>query len=157
GRKPPAPGSHALRGNPAADALRRVNEVPQTTSAADGAAATQSVAEVRSHALRGNEGKGRPLLERWKVLDNLRRSLAPPALVLWLARGWTLLAVPWWLTTGLALLVLLLPLLLHLQGVVIHTAAGRSLLPVRELRDTLPPTLGQLGLTLVFLLNQAYL
>ncbi len=30
-----------------------------------------------------------PLLERWKLLDNLRRSLVPPALVVLLALGWT--------------------------------------------------------------------
>src|SRR5205807_794870 len=32
-----------------------------------------------------------PALERWKVLDNLRRSLVPPALVVLLALGWTAL------------------------------------------------------------------
>ena len=29
-----------------------------------------------------------PLLERWKLLDNLRRSLVPPALLVLLALGW---------------------------------------------------------------------
>src|SRR5271166_99161 len=30
-----------------------------------------------------------PLVERWKVIDNLRRSLVPPALVAWLVLAWT--------------------------------------------------------------------
>ena len=30
-----------------------------------------------------------PLLERWKLLDNLRRSLVPPALLVLLTLGWT--------------------------------------------------------------------
>ncbi len=30
-----------------------------------------------------------PLLERWKLLDNLRRSLVPPALLVLLVLGWT--------------------------------------------------------------------
>lgn len=32
-----------------------------------------------------------PLIARWKILDNLRRSLLPPATVLLLAAGWTIL------------------------------------------------------------------
>ncbi|HET7460101.1 MAG TPA: glucoamylase family protein [Longimicrobium sp.] len=48
---------------------------------------------------------------RWKVTDNLRRSLVAPALVLLLAAGWTVLPGPaWW--TGAALAVLGIPLLL---------------------------------------------
>ena len=32
-----------------------------------------------------------PALERWKLFDNLRRSLVPPALVVLLVLGWTVL------------------------------------------------------------------
>ncbi|MDH4187916.1 MAG: glycosyltransferase family 2 protein, partial [Nitrospira sp.] len=37
-------------------------------------------------------------LSRWKLFDNLRRSLAPSALTLLLLLGWTILASPWFWT-----------------------------------------------------------
>src|SRR5207245_843583 len=46
------------------------------------------------------------LVERWKILDNLRRSLVPPALVVLLALGWTVLPGSPWLWTAVALAVL---------------------------------------------------
>ncbi|MDZ4213933.1 MAG: glucoamylase family protein [Rhodocyclaceae bacterium] len=49
-------------------------------------------------------------LSQWKLLDNLRRSLMPAALVLMLIFGWVVLpSVPWW--TAAVLGILLLPLL----------------------------------------------
>ncbi|HEU4455124.1 MAG TPA: glucoamylase family protein, partial [Longimicrobium sp.] len=45
------------------------------------------------------------LLDRWKVADNLRRSLVAPSLLLLLAAGWTVLPRPgWWTCGALALL-----------------------------------------------------
>src|SRR5205807_3719629 len=59
-----------------------------------------------------------PALERWKIIDNLRRSLVPPALIVLLVLGWTLPAGSVWSWSGLALAVLCLPLLLSvLSGV----------------------------------------
>ncbi|HEX5270115.1 MAG TPA: glycosyl transferase family 36, partial [Gemmataceae bacterium] len=45
-----------------------------------------------------------PALERWKILDNLRRSLVPPALVVLFVLGWALLPGSPWVWTALALL-----------------------------------------------------
>jgi cyclic beta-1,2-glucan synthetase len=44
------------------------------------------------------------LLDRWKILDNLRRSLLPPSLVAMLAAGWLVLpGAPWaWTAFGVA-------------------------------------------------------
>ena len=39
-----------------------------------------------------------PLLSRWKLFDNLRRSLVPSALTLLLLLGWTVLSTPWFWT-----------------------------------------------------------
>ena len=50
------------------------------------------------------------LLERWKLLDNLRRSLVPPALLVLLVLGWTVLPGSPWLWTAVALAVFALPL-----------------------------------------------
>ena len=52
-------------------------------------------------------------LSRWKILDNLRRSLVPGALVLLLLLSWTIPLWPAWLWTRLVLAVMLLPATLH--------------------------------------------
>jgi len=50
------------------------------------------------------------LLSRWKIFDNLRRSLVEPATFLLLAAGWFLFGEPWQWTVA-ALLILFLPTL----------------------------------------------
>jgi len=63
----------------------------------------------------GKDGRRRSnslsLLSRWKILDNLRRSLVPFALVLLLLLGWTVLPSPGFWTVAVAG-VLLIPLCL---------------------------------------------
>jgi cyclic beta-1,2-glucan synthetase len=108
-------------------------------------------------AASGSRPNPLPLLERWKVFDNLRRSLVPPALIVWLAFGWMLLPVPWWLTAGLGVLVVLLPLLVHTSGTLINAGRTGSLAPMREFRRSGPITAAQIGLAGVLLLNQAIL
>ncbi|MBU1397205.1 MAG: cyclic beta 1-2 glucan synthetase, partial [Gammaproteobacteria bacterium] len=51
-------------------------------------------------------------LSLWKLFDNLRRSLVPPALLALLAGGWLLGPGPGWLWTLLVVAVILLPSLL---------------------------------------------
>ncbi len=47
------------------------------------------------------------LLSRWKIFDNLRRSLSPLALTLLLLMGWTILPVPWfWTLSVLGIIVI---------------------------------------------------
>ena len=55
-----------------------------------------------------------PVISRWKILDNLRRSLIPPALVLLLAAGWTLLPGSPAMWTTLVVLVLAFPAYIQL-------------------------------------------
>ena len=50
-------------------------------------------------------------LSRWKIFDNLRRSLVPPGLTLLLALGWTVLA-PVWFWTLAVIGIILLPALM---------------------------------------------
>ena len=64
-------------------------------------------------------------LSRWKLFDNLRRSLIPAASTLLLLLGWTVLPHPW-LWTGAAIAMLLLP------------AASASLLDLLRKPDDLP-------------------
>ncbi len=47
-------------------------------------------------------------LSHWKIFDNLRRSIVPPALVLILLLGWTMLASPWFWTLSV-MGILLIP------------------------------------------------
>ncbi|MDO9172475.1 MAG: cyclic beta 1-2 glucan synthetase, partial [bacterium] len=49
-------------------------------------------------------------LSRWKLGDNLRRSLAPPALTLLLLLGWTVLAPAWFWTLAVIGIVMIPPL-----------------------------------------------
>jgi cyclic beta-1,2-glucan synthetase len=63
---------------------------------------------------RGPVANHLPLIARWKILDNLRRSVLPPATLLLLVLGWTVLpgsAVPW---TAAALASMAFPLLSRL-------------------------------------------
>jgi hypothetical protein len=56
-------------------------------------------------------------LSRWKIFDNLRRSLVPAAMVLLLLLGWTVLSPAWFWTVSVMAIVLVPPLLgslLHL-------------------------------------------
>jgi cyclic beta-1,2-glucan synthetase len=67
----------------------------------------------------GVERNRLPLISRWKLLDNLRRSLVPVSLVAFLAAAWTVLPGSPVMWTGLALAVLAFPIyqpLLRLAG-----------------------------------------
>ncbi|HKB02708.1 MAG TPA: glucoamylase family protein [Gemmataceae bacterium] len=95
-------------------------------------------------------------LGRWKVLDNLRRSLIPPALIVLLALGWTVLPGPGWVWSLAALAVLALPLGLQLfdglRGLITGAPAGTV---IRQSRMNLGATAAQVALSGVFLANQA--
>ncbi len=60
----------------------------------------------------GRRGRAVPAVGRWKMLDNLRRSATPPALLLALLVGWQFGLAPGLLWTGFLLLTLALPPLL---------------------------------------------
>ena len=70
-------------------------------------------------------GKGRLIknrlsaLSRWKIFDNLRRSLLPLALFLLLLLGWTWLPYPWFWTLAVST-ILLLPALLSAAWQFLH-------------------------------------
>ncbi|HXG11673.1 MAG TPA: glycosyl transferase family 36, partial [Gemmataceae bacterium] len=98
-----------------------------------------------------------PALERWKVFDNLRRSLVPPALVGLFALAWTVLPGSPWFWTALALTVLALPLLLFLLSWLIGVLRGGPwTMHLREMEASFPATAGQVLLKIAFLADQAY-
>ena len=99
-----------------------------------------------------------PLLERWKIIDNLRRSLVPPALVMLFVLGWTVLPGGPWLWTLLGLAVLALPLLLQAAGALLDVLLGGNVRAIcRGFAADAPTTAGQAVLSTAFLANQAWL
>jgi cyclic beta-1,2-glucan synthetase len=98
-----------------------------------------------------------PVLERWKVLDNLRRSLVPPALLVMLALAWTVLPGSPWLWTAAALGVISLPLLKWLIRALFACVRTWTLVGLASWRDSIPATGGQAVLAVVFLADQSRL
>ena len=56
-----------------------------------------------------------PLISRWKIFDNLRRSLVAPTIFLWLLAVWTIIPGAAWLWTLFILFELTFPVFAHLQ------------------------------------------
>jgi len=100
--------------------------------------------------------KGISLLGRWKMLDNLRRTLTAPACILALLMGWLLplpLARLW---TGCVLLTIVLPPLLPVFAAIIPTRRGVGLRShLRALSNDLGMALLQIIFVVTFLAHQA--
>ncbi|MDB5352254.1 MAG: cellobiose phosphorylase [Planctomycetota bacterium] len=96
-----------------------------------------------------------PALERWKLFDNLRRSLVPPTLVVLLILGWTALPGLAWRWTLVALAVPAVPLIQLVLGTIVGATRSRSLGGFKQWRDRLPATLGQVAMAIAFLADQA--
>jgi cyclic beta-1,2-glucan synthetase len=99
-----------------------------------------------------------PLMGRWKLLDNLRRSLSAPTALLALLIGWLqapAIAEVW---TACILLSVCLPPLLPAIGNIMPTRAGISLRNhFRTLRGDFELGLMQSGFLIVFLAHQGWL
>src|SRR3989442_5595906 len=67
-----------------------------------------------------------PLIGRWKMMDNLRRTLSAPATFLTLEVGWTLPAASPLVWTAFVLTTITLPTLLPILTVVIPRCRGIS-------------------------------
>lgn len=104
------------------------------------------------------EVKQNPLsiIAKWKIFDNLRRSLLSPALMLLIFLGLSFPPGSIWIWPGMALLTLAFPLLLDVAGGIISqgfTFSGRGLELVTGTRNGLYQTI----LSFVFLPHQAVL
>ena len=99
-----------------------------------------------------------PVLARWKILDNLRRSLLPPALVLLLALGWTVLPGSAFTWTTLSILVMAYPAYFRLGESLGSRVRGVPLREhLRNERAELVSSLRQSFVTITFLAHQAWL
>ncbi len=99
-----------------------------------------------------------PLISRWKIFDNLRRSLVAPWMLLMFVAAWTILpgSPVWW--TLLGLLILAFPIYSHIGNALILHPRGVAWTShlVNVGNDALSNTY-QVGLTIAFLPHQAYL
>jgi cyclic beta-1,2-glucan synthetase len=99
-----------------------------------------------------------PAVGRWKMLDNLRRSISPPALVLALVAGWTMPldgAAVW---TAFILGTIVLPPLIPVIANNAPLRPGATIAShLRALRAELTLGLVQSSLMIVFLADQAWM
>ena len=96
-----------------------------------------------------------PAISRWKIADNLRRSLLAPALVLLLLFGWLFLPGGPSLWTGTAFLVLFFPAYVQWGRTMTSRVRGVRLRDhLRSERDNLKASLEQVLLRSVFLAHE---
>jgi len=95
-----------------------------------------------------------PALDRWKILDNLRRSMLPPALVALFAAGWLVLPGNAWAWTALGVLA---PSAYLMMDLVTGLARGRRRGAVRGALRTARNQAGFWLLAVTFLANDAFL
>ena len=99
-----------------------------------------------------------PEIARWKILDNLRRSLLSPALVVLLAAGWTILPGSPLLWTVLAVLVLAFPAYVQVARSLSSRVRGVPLREhVRAERDNLVTSARQSLMSATLLAHQSWL
>jgi len=95
-------------------------------------------------------------ISRWKILDNLRRSLLAPSIILFLLAGWTFPGLGLW-STLFVLLALAFPVYAHVTtGLLIHPRGIPWTSHFWSVWGDLRTHTAQLGLEIVFLAHQAY-
>lgn len=114
----------------------------------------QRVPDARGRAVRNPL----PLISRWKILDNLRRSLVAPAVFLWLVAVWTI--VPgrplWWAL--FMLLVLAFPVYAHLtENLLTHPRGIPWTSHFWSVWGDVRTNTAQVALALIFIAHQAFL
>ena len=99
-----------------------------------------------------------PIIGRWKILDNLRRTLSAPAAFLTLIVGWLLPPASPWVWTGFILGTIAIPALLPFLIGLSPRRKGISLRShFRGVLSDLGLGVSQIGLSFIFLAYQAWL
>ena len=95
---------------------------------------------------------------RWKIFDNLRRSLTPPALLLFLLLGWTAFPGPPFVWTVLGLFVLAFPIFAGVTSAVVRRSRKATWKHyMQSLGTDVMHNMLRAGLSLVILPHQAFL
>ncbi|MGH7747072.1 MAG: glycosyl transferase, partial [Candidatus Dormibacteria bacterium] len=114
----------------------------------------------------GNDGKSRgssarvhiSAISRWKMLDNLRRTLSAPSMFLTMVAGWLVTSISPWLWTLFILIMIAVPALIPFLGRLnfhLHGVSKRSYF--RGILHDLWLGVAQFGLSVIFLSYQAWL
>ena len=98
-----------------------------------------------------------PAIARWKILDNLRRSVTAPVIVAVLLLGWSVLPGSPLVWTAIGLAALVFPIVMRVAAFGRGPATGQSeRVFIRTLVEDLNSDIARVVLQLVFLANQAY-
>ena len=99
-----------------------------------------------------------PLIARWKIFDNLRRSLLAPSLFLWLVAACTIFPDSAWLWSLFVLVVIAFPVYLHVTtGIFIHPRGIPWSSHFWSMWGEFRTNTAQIAFSFVFLPHQAYL
>ncbi|HUS09626.1 MAG TPA: glucoamylase family protein [Pyrinomonadaceae bacterium] len=99
-----------------------------------------------------------PLISRWKILDNLRRSLVAPAMFLWLLAAWTILPGSPLLWSLFVVITIAFPVYLHVTtSLLIHPRGIPWTSHFWSVWGDVTTNTAQVALSLIFLPHQAYL
>jgi cyclic beta-1,2-glucan synthetase len=99
-----------------------------------------------------------PLVARWKIFDNLRRSLVAPMLLLWLIAAWTVLPGSSLIWTLFVLLVLAFPVYAHVTtSLLIHPRGIPWTSHFWSVWGDVRTNTAQVAVTITFLAHQSYL
>ena len=115
------------------------------------------IAGLRSAPGEGGHKVHIPALSRWKMIDNLRRTLSPPGMFLTLLAGWLVPHVSPWMWTGFILATISIPPLApFLAGLKMRGGSSKRSY-VRGVLSDFWLAAAQIGLTIVLLAHQAWL
>ncbi|MEK6280234.1 MAG: glucoamylase family protein [Acidobacteriota bacterium] len=99
-----------------------------------------------------------PLISRWKILDNLRRSLVAPSLFLWLLAAWTIFPGSPLLWSLFAVITIAFPVYLHVTtSLLIHPRGIPWTSHFWSVWGDVRTNTAQVALSIVLLPHQAYL
>lgn len=99
-----------------------------------------------------------PLVSRWKILDNLRRSLVAPALFVWLVTAWTVLPGSSLLWTVAVLAILAFPIYAHVtNALMLHPRGIPWTSHFWSVWGDARTNTAQVALSLILIAHQAYL
>ncbi|HEY8225790.1 MAG TPA: glucoamylase family protein, partial [Pyrinomonadaceae bacterium] len=99
-----------------------------------------------------------PLISRWKILDNLRRSLIAPSMFLWLIAAWTIFPGSTTLWSLLVIITIAFPVYFHLTtSLLVHPRGSLWSSHFRTLWREIKTNTAQTALSVILLAHQAYL
>jgi cyclic beta-1,2-glucan synthetase len=99
-----------------------------------------------------------PAISRWKMLDNLRRTLLAPAMLLTMLVGWLVPSLSPWTWTRFVLITISIPALLpFLMGLNTRLSGISKRSHIRGIFQDLSIGTSQIALTVTFLANQTWL